>query len=166
MPIKNLYYVTIVGKNRLFTTVSKFSQTCSFHTTILLGLLLCSPTLMREKRAHYVHWCSSDACLFSVFWTICLASHTQSHGHGRPRCQDYLFMRLNQAYDGLRIPSAGAPVSFPEQEGHESCIAPPCHTRDTRRVARATRWEVRGPAWEVRETQRDERESIWTSDLT
>lgn len=81
MPIKNIYYVIIpfmwvAGNSRLFTTVCKFSQTCSFHNTILFGSLLCSPTLMREKRAHYVHWCSSDACLFSVFWTICLASHT------------------------------------------------------------------------------------------
>lgn len=156
----------VVAKSRLFTTVCKFSQPPSFHTTILFCSLLCSPTLMREKRAHYGHWCSSDACLFSVFSTICLPWHTQSHGHGRPRCQDYLFMRLNQAYDGLRIPSAGAPVSFPEREGHESCIAPPGHTRDTRRVATVTLREVRGPAWEVRETQRDERESIWTSDLT
>lgn len=84
--------------------------------------------------------------VFCVLNHLSGITHTQSHGHSRPRCQDYLFMRLNQAYDGLRIPSAGAPVSFPEREGHESCIAPPCHTRDTRRVARATRWEVRGPA--------------------
>lgn len=153
--------------------VSPFYNSVQILTDISLSgqnlfcSLLCYSTLMREKRAHYVHWCSWNACLFSVFYTICLASHTQSHGHGRLLCQAYLFMRLNQACNGQRIPSAGAPATFLEWQGPESSIAVTLHhTRDTRRVATVTHWEVRGPTWEVRETQWDERESIWTSDLT
>lgn len=72
--------------------------------------------------------------VFCVLNHLSGITHTQSHGHGRPRCQDYLFMRLNQAYDGLRIPSAGARASFPDREGREGCIARPGHTRDTRRL--------------------------------
>lgn len=152
--------------------VSPFYNSVHSHRYVpfrpdLICSLLCSLTLMSEKRAHYVYWCSWNACLFSVFYTICLASHTQSHGHGRQLCQGYLFMRLNQACDGLRIPSAGALATFSERQGPESSIATTLHhTRDTRRVATVTQWEVKGPTWEVRETQWDERESIWTSDLT
>ena len=87
------------------------------------SLLLCSPSLMREKRAHYGHWCSSNECLFSVFWTICLAPDTESHGHGHPPLQIHLFMGLNQACDGPRIPTTGAFSALPSERG--SCVAHP-----------------------------------------
>lgn len=100
------------------------------------SLLLCPPTLMREKSAHYGHWCFSNECLFSMSWTICLAPDTESHGHGHPPSHIHLFMGLNQACDGPRIPSTGSSVIFTERVGPVSLISKSCPWRDIEKLPR------------------------------